>query len=684
MSALTVTRRIAALGAIASLAACGGGGGSHAIPTASAPTGGLTNPSSASMVQTLVAPAKFSTAVKGAPATSVDGLVVHVVVNLRNAQALQDYARGVSDANDGRYRQFLTASQIGDQFGASASDYQAVADYFASYGLRVGGYPQRLALTVAGPRTAFEQALGTTFSFYTTTEGHQIVAPASTAIHFAKPLPVTSVAGIISDPQAMHLQYVPGLGGPTQSSIGGATPQQIAAAFDYNGAYNAGFTGNGINVGVIGTGPIVPADFTVFKNTFNWTGKANLTVRVGTSSAAANASSSPTATPPPVTAPCRTSSNPQFPAAESPSATCNPEDGETQIDTEQISLAKDANILYYLTYVPVECNNPAVSSCPQQPNGLGYAYQGLAEADDEIQQAIADNNGGSTGPDVLSLSYGGPEILNSFEVTNGANGYDPTTLFTAEFAALAVEGVAVFASSGDQGSITCAPYSISLENTPCVSYPGGDQNVTSVGGVFAPLNNAGQLVGAITAWGQQTASGGASGGGVSTIVPAPVWQTGPGVKSSGRNQPDVSLMGDPYSGVATVLNTPFGGTSHVSIYGGTSVAAPQMAAMWALVLDACRQTPACVAKGTGPKPYRLGNAAPYFYKIYNNATLYPQTFYDVTFGNNALVGCSLNGSCPPGPKPTPAPGYTAGTGYDLVTGIGVPFARHLITAVVGV
>ncbi|MDB5040026.1 MAG: hypothetical protein JWN27_752, partial [Candidatus Eremiobacteraeota bacterium] len=33
---------------------------------------------------------------------------------------------------------------------------------------------------------------------------------------------------------------------------------------------------------------------------------------------------------------------------------------------------------------------------------------------------------------------------------------------------------------------------------------------------------------------------------------------------------------------------------------------------------------------------------------------------------------------------TPDPGYLSGVGYDLVTGVGVPFGRHLITAVVGV
>ena len=102
---------------------------------------------------------------------------MHVVVNLRDARGLADYAAAVSDPSDGRYRQFLSAGEIGERFGAPAADYAAVAQYFAAAGLHVGGWPQRLGLTVAGPRAAFEKALGTTFAFYRSAEGHRLMAP---------------------------------------------------------------------------------------------------------------------------------------------------------------------------------------------------------------------------------------------------------------------------------------------------------------------------------------------------------------------------------------------------------------------------------------------------------------------------------------------------------------------------
>ena len=84
----------------------------------------------------------------------------------------------------------------------------------------------------------------------------------------------------------------------------------------------------------------------------------------------------------------------------------------------------------------------------------------------------------------------------------------------------------------------------------------------------------------------------------------------------------------------------------------------------------------------GAKPYRLGNAAPWFYKIYEGkANLkYSQVFFDVIYGNNQAKPAT---PVPASPSPFPTPvGYSAGPGYDLVTGLGVPFVGHLIDAIV--
>ena len=57
-----------------------------------------------------------------------------------------------------------------------------------------------------------------------------------------------------------------------------------------------------------------------------------------------------------------------------------------------------------------------------------------------------------------------------------------------------MEGIAVFVSSGDDGSAECFSGQLYLPYQ-CVSYPSGDPSVTSVGGVTAPVNAYGQTHG---------------------------------------------------------------------------------------------------------------------------------------------------------------------------------------------
>jgi kumamolisin len=697
-------KRILATSLLVSLAACGGGGGgTHALAPAAPLNSNSTSTSTRGVTVLNASKAFTSAATFVSPATTISSVVLHVVPNLQNAAGLVQYAQQASDPKSANYRHFLTASDIGNRFGASQSDYNAVASYFASYGLKVGGWPQRLALTVAGSRTNVEKALGTSFGFYRTSDGHTLLAPRGT-VEFSRAIPVASLANVVVDPKAHWTNAVKLVNAPAQNNIAGYAPQQIATGFDFNSAYAAGYTGSGVTIGIIATGPAMNVDFTTYKSQYGIAGAATLNFPpvFGTPSSvnsAANAGGSPLGTPPPVTAPCTASSSPFASPSESPTSTCNPEDLEAQIDTEQAALARDATIDFYLAYVPAECDTPGSASCAPDPTtGLGYDYQGLDESDDEIQQMIADD-----AVDVVSGSYGGPEILeNGDYVPNDVGGYDPSALVPSEMAALAVEGIAAFFSSGDQGAQTCAPYALSYAagSTTCVSSPSSDENVTAVGGVTIPLSNAGLLAGPITGWGEQTQTGGASGGGISCISPLPPWQvqapyetlpllttaysTACGSTGGGRLLPDISLEADPETGVGVVANVAFGGVTQ-NVYGGTSVAAPEMAAMWAIVLSACSTSPSC-ATATGAKPYRLGNAAPLLWKIYQTQATYESSIYDVTFGANAIDPCEYSGT--PGyvgcatPAPLPS-AYSANAGWDAVTGLGAPFARHLISAVVG-
>ena len=650
-------------------AACGGGGGgstTSAIPQT--PTGGGQNtvPGSlqdfswgAPLLQNAhqVGPAQFGT------------LSLDVMVNPQNIQGLLQYAQEVSNPGSGVYRHFLTPQQIGQQFGATQTDINSAEAYFQKYNLAVGTWPQHLLMVVTGKQADLEAAFGTKFGIFQGQGGNEFIAPA-TAPHFSQTVPIAAVSGLVQEHLARTFFLRPGNG-----SYFGEHPTQIARAFDYTGAYSKGFTGTGINIGIIGTGGISQADYAAFATaTGSKMAPITLVPAVAQTPSAQNNNTGtgafdiPTglATPPPVTGPC-TGGSATLPIAGS----CNPEDGEAQLDTEQAaSLAPGANVLFYLAYNTADCvNNPFC--------GGATGYQGLYITDDEIQQAIADNTA-----DVITMSYGlgEPEGIGYYYDATGV-GIGP-----AEFAALATEGIAAFASSGDNGAYNCATQNAQGQNVPtaqqCANYPATDPSVLGIGGVNYPMDPAGNLVAGqqITAWASNTTASGdgffdnsaGSGGGPSSVFTAPPWQAAiaaiTAMTGGMRGSPDISMLADPNTGPFLLMNAGFADQGQ-GASGGTSAASPEFAAAWALVLQACKQNAACAAGGTGPHPYRLGNPAGLLYKIYaaNGSYAAPSAFYDITAGSNSVNN-----------QGTIQAGFNAGPGYDLVTGVGVPFVGYLI------
>lgn len=692
---MKATRLLASAAALSiSLAACGGHSSSPILPSSSTPGTPVKNvvPGGTSTFAFGGKLLQQSTLVK-----NVDSGVINVqaLVTLRDPKGLMQYAQDVSNSKSGSYHRFLTPAQIADRFGASQSDYNKAAGFFAKNGIKVGMWPQRQTLTLTGSVQKFSKLLGVTFAIYRH-GSDQFIAPVGTP-SLAAGVPVTAISGLIGAKLSKTLSVR-----PSNAAIYGNSPQQMARAFDYSGAYKK-FDGTGVNVAIVGTGPIDPNDSAQFGTMFH-ARMANLTQVPVTDTdmcaavsaegqdeysycASPSPAPSPTATPsgnytpnpnptatgvpayednypisgwstPPPVTPNTTCVLANDPWANP--ASCNGEDGEAQLDTQTVqSLAPGSNVLFYLGYWST------TSSC-WWGGTCYYSLEGLSAADAEIQEIIAQNQA-----DVVSLSYGlGETDAIDYYFDQAGVGFGPV-----EFATMASEGMAVFVSSGDWGQYNCDWW----RGNFCASYPASDPSVTAVGGVTAPLNADGTIKQEITAWGDQSmgSSGYGSGGGISQVFVAPPWQQKANLPGTNgyRGVPDVSLMGDPSSGMTIVTDNQ--GTFDV---GGTSMAAPQMAAMWALVLQACAADAKCAteyattaASGTH---VRMGNAAPYFYDIYGNTSEAPKTLFDVLYGS-----VTYQNNCTPYVCQTPPPSANAMTGWDEMTGVGVPFAGHLINAV---
>jgi len=216
--------------------------------------------------------------------------------------------------------------------------------------------------------------------------------------------------------------------------------------------------------------------------------------------------------------------------------------------------------------------------------------------------------------------------------------------------------ITVVAQSGfhGAGSFSCpSPAAPATVVVPVTKETSGfnDPLVTTVGGTTLHASVGTGAYQSETTWNEDSAGFGASGGGFSTVFPRPGYQDGiPGI-SGFRGEPDVAWD---EAGEATlpVLFT-FNGTltSSASTTGG-----PAWAGLVAL-FDQYAGRP-------------LGFLNQGLYRILNSS-FYRQAFHDVTTGDNSVTGSDANGN------PVPITGYSAGPGWDPVTGVGSPRAAVL-------
>lgn len=263
-----------------------------------------------------------------------------------------------------------------------------------------------------------------------------------------------------------------------------------------------------------------------------------------------------------------------------------------------------------------------------------------------------------------------PVISSSYGLCEQENQPSDLTAFQSWAQQGNAQGITWFDASGDSGAADCddaqnpglavdAPASV-----PEVTGVGGTSFVEGSGSYWNPTNNAsgGSALGYIpeTSWNTSAADGvpSASGGGVSTVFPKPSWQTGPGVPANNnRNVPDVSFDASPdHDGFIVFTDD----SNSPQVFGGTSCGTPLMAGIAALLNQYLQSG-------------GLGNINMQLYAL---AKSNPDVFHDITTGDNIVTA---QVTCRRGPCPVAQPvGYSAGPGYDNVTGLGSVDAWQLM------
>lgn len=274
-------------------------------------------------------------------------------------------------------------------------------------------------------------------------------------------------------------------------------------------------------------------------------------------------------------------------------------DGEVMLDIEVVgAIAPAANIVVY------------------------FAPNTDAGFHDAVTTAIHDD---INKPSVISISWGGPESTWTAQAM---------TAMDDAFQAAATLGLTVCVASGDNGSADGVG-----DNGIHVDFPASSPYALACGGTT--LHASQKSITSEVVW-NDGASGGASGGGISSFFPRPSWQAGRRITQSDgtslaltkRGVPDVAGDADPYTGYTVRID----GTD--TVIGGTSAVAP----LWAGLIARINQT-------TGTP---LGYLNPQLYHK-------PQLLRDITHGSNGQ--------------------FEASAGWDACTGLGSPNGAALRTAV---
>jgi subtilase family serine protease len=599
--------------------------------------------------------------------------LVHAKVWLapRNAAQLDALAQAVSDPSSSQFGQFISDDLYQAQFAPTAAQVAQVTQWLTRAGLSVDTVgPDNGFLAVSGGAAAANAAFGTQLGTFVV-HGQQTQAPTSdlsvpdalsdtvlavTGLsqlgHMVKPADFGAPAAFVNGlPCSSYYgqqvaKSLPKFEGKTLPwAICGYTPDQL------RGAYGVDGSGGGYSVQSVKGGG----------------GGGSDSAGRGVTVAITDAYDAPTllqdANTYAVRHGDRAFSHGQFVDKSVPEDASTGDDcggngwyGEQALDVEAVhGIAQGANVYYY-----------GAASCSDDD-----LLVSLARIVHDNKASIVTNSWGD--PTFIQLDDGSiVQVIDQSEID----------AYEAVFKHGAVQGIGFYFSSGDDGD------ELDAWGYAHPDWPTGDPWVTAVGGTSLAIGkNDNRLF--ETGWGTakyllNSAGNGwevqfpflyGSGGGYSQIFKRPSYQRGVVPSgTTGRAVPDVSMVGDPTTGMLVgetqdfSLPSRFGPAGvHYGEYriGGTSLSSPLFAGVQA------------VAQSTVGR--RIGFANPFIY-----AASRQHVFFDVTPQGDAGNSRSdyANGQNADGGIVYSVRTFdqdsslTTGPGWDDVTGVGSPTARY--------
>jgi kumamolisin len=446
-----------------------------------------------------------------APAPLDDSQVITVTVLLRRrAEVPAALVEGP---------QTISASELGERYGADPADAQLVSEVLGSYGLTVTEtHLESRRMMVSGRIAAMQAAFGTTLAAVTSAhpDGSGNVRHRYRTGSLSVPARlsglITAVLGLDDRPQARpQFRRGPAFGARStadQEDGTGAAPAAPAAA------------------GGPLTAPQV-ASFYQFPAGTDGTGQTVAIIELGGGYTASDLSTyfSGLGLPVPSVTAVGVDGGSNSPGQAA--------DGEVELDIEVVGgVAPGAvQVVYFGTNTD----------------------QGFIDA---ISQAVH----ATPSPIAVSISWGQSEDQWSAQ---------SRTAMDQAFADAAALGATVTVASGDNGSSDDP----SEQTQVHCDFPASSPNALACGGTKLMGNTSSFAITSEVVWNELASNEGAGGGGISDVFPLPSYQANAGVPASavgggtGRGVPDVAGNADPVTGYLVVVDgqqEPIGGTSAVA------------------------------------------------------------------------------------------------------------------------
>jgi subtilase family serine protease len=413
-----------------------------------------------------------------------------------------------------------------------------------------------------------------------------------------------------------------------QLGIACYTPDQIRAAFNTTPLYSKGITGKGETIVIVDSygSPTIASDLKTFDQTFGYPAPPSLKIIT------------PAGKPP---------------AWDPSNSTMVGWGFETTLDVEYAhTIAPGANIL--LVETPT-AETEGVTGFPQIVEAENY---------------VIDHHLG----DVISQSFGATEETFT--------SYGQLAPLRSAYVNAERHGVTVLAATGDTGVAGTELNGSTFYSTRATGWPATDPLVTAVGGTEIKESSSGKysqvvwndtyntnVMEAFT--GSSAPSPFATTGGASEFFKLPSYQHGVAktiAKAIGaakhrqlpRAVPDISMSGACNGSVDLYVSFP-GTAAGWTLVCGTSEASPEFAGIVALADQVAHHS--------------LGLINP---RIYQLEAEHAPGIVDVTSGNNTVTFTQGTPSVT-----TTLPGYSAGRGYDLASGVGTVNAALFVPELAG-